>query len=170
MLAKIERIKSNDIVYRRFKADAKQFVNDLERIRNLERTWYHIDMDMFYAAVELRDRPELAQYPVAIGDMAMIATSNYVARKYGVRSAMPGYIGVQLCPDLILIPPNYGKYQAVSKIFRDIVREYDPEFVSLGLDEVNMDVTDFLIANEINNEEGKKELAQRIRTRVFEAT
>ena len=89
----------------------------------------------------------------------MIATSNYVARKYGVRSAMPGYIGVQLCPDLILIPQNYGKYQAVSKIFREIVREYDPEFVSLGLDEVNMDVTDFLIANEINNEEGKKELA-----------
>ena len=48
--------------------------------------------------------------------------------------------------------------------------EYDPEFVSLGLDEVNMDVTDFLIANDINNEEGKQELAQRIRTRVFEAT
>jgi DNA polymerase kappa len=91
--------------------------------------------------------------------MMMIATSNYVARKYGVRSAMPGYIGVQLCPELILIPPNYGKYQAVSMIFRDIVREYDPDFVSLGLDEVNMDVTDFLIANEINNEEGKKELA-----------
>lgn len=100
----------------------------------------------------------------------MIATSNYVARKYGVRSAMPGYIGVQLCPDLILVPPNYGKYQAVSKIFRDIVAEYDPEFVSLGLDEVNMDVTDFLIANDINNDEGKLELAQRIRTRVFEAT
>ena len=48
--------------------------------------------------------------------------------------------------------------------------EYDPDYVSLGLDEVNMDVTDFLIANDINNEEGKKELAERIRTRVFEAT
>ena len=170
MLAKIERIKAKDIVYRRVKADAKQFVNDLERIRNLERTWFHIDMDMFYAAVEIRDRPELAEVPVAIGDMMMIATSNYVARKFGVRSAMPGYIGVQLCPELMLIPPNYQKYQAVSKIFRDIVAEYDPEFVSLGLDEVNMDVTDFLIANDINNEEGKQELAQRIRTRVFEST
>jgi DNA polymerase kappa len=112
-------------------------------------------MDMFYAAVEIRDRPELAELPVAIGDMMMIATSNYVARKFGVRSAMPGYIGVQLCPDLVLVPPNYGKYQAVSKIFRDIVAEYDPEFVSLGLDEVNMDVTDFLIENDMNNEEGK---------------
>lgn len=69
-------------------------MNDLERLRNLERTWFHIDMDMFYAAVEIRDRPELAELPVAIGDMMMIATSNYVARKFGVRSAMPGYIGV----------------------------------------------------------------------------
>ena len=58
-----------------------------------------------------------------------------------------------------MVHPNYQKYQAVSKNFRDIVAEYDPEFVSLGLDEVNMDVTDFLIKHDINNEEGKKELA-----------
>jgi DNA polymerase kappa len=115
-------------------------------------------MDMFYAAVEIRDSTQLADFPVAIGDMMMIATSNYVARKFGVRSAMPGYIGVQLCPELLLIPPNYHKYQAVSKVFRDIVAEYDPEFVSLGLDEVNMDVTDYLVKNDINNEEGKKSL------------
>jgi len=50
------------------------------------------------------------------------------------------------------------------------VAEYDPEYVSLGLDEVNMDVTDWLIANDMNNEEGKQELAQTIRTRVYEAT
>ena len=124
----------------------------------MERTWFHIDMDMFYAAVEIRDSTQLADFPVAIGDMMMIATSNYVARKFGVRSAMPGYIGVQLCPELLLIPPNYHKYQAVSKVFRDIVAEYDPEFVSLGLDEVNMDVTDYLVKNDINNEEGKKSL------------
>ena len=55
-------------------------------------------------------------------------------------------------------------------MFRDIVAEYDPEFVSLGLDEVNMDVTDFLVANDMDNEEGRQELAQRIRTRVYEAT
>ena len=55
-------------------------------------------MDMFYAAVEIRDNPKLADLPVAIGSMQMIATANYVARKFGVRSAMPGFIGVQLCP------------------------------------------------------------------------
>lgn len=58
----------------------------------------HIDMDMFYAAVELRDRPELIHLPVAIGSKSMISTANYVARKFGVRSAMPGFIGLKLCP------------------------------------------------------------------------
>ena len=55
-------------------------------------------MDMFYAAVEIRDRPELANLPVAVGDLSMISTANYVARKFGVRSAMPGFIAKQLCP------------------------------------------------------------------------
>ena len=72
-------------------------------------------MDMYYAAVEIRDDPSLADKPIAIGSMAMIAASNYIARKYGVRSAMPGFMGKILCPHLILIPPNYSKYTAVSR-------------------------------------------------------
>jgi len=52
----------------------------------------HLDMDMFYAAVEIRDRPELQDKPVAVGGLSMLSTANYVARKYGVRSAMPGFI------------------------------------------------------------------------------
>ncbi len=51
-------------------------------------------MDMFYAAVEIRDRPELAELPIAVGSMQMITTANYVARKFGVRSAMPGFLGM----------------------------------------------------------------------------
>ena len=127
-------------------------------------------MDMYYAAVEIRDNPSLADKPIAIGSMAMIATSNYVARKYGVRSAMPGFMGLILCPELILIPSNMSKYTAVSRVFREIVAEYDPHYVTLGLDEVNMDVTDYLRRAGIDNEEGKKDLAQTIRTRVKDAT
>ena len=52
--------------------------------RVLTRTWMHVDMDMFYAACEIRDRPELKEKPVAVGDYSMIQTTNYVARKYGV--------------------------------------------------------------------------------------
>ena len=57
-----------------------------------------VDMDMFFAAVELRDNPSLKCKPVAVGGMGMISTSNYEARKFGVRSAMPGFIGKKLCP------------------------------------------------------------------------
>ena len=62
------------------------------------------------------------------------------------------------------------KYSAVSRIFKSIVREYDPGFVSLGLDEVNMDVTDFLQKHDCDNDEGRQNLAHTIRTRVYEAT
>ena len=167
---KIVRHKQNEKLYKQYAGEAKGLIGDLERERDLTRTWFHIDMDMYYAAVEIRDRPSLADKPIAIGSMAMIATANYVARQYGVRSAMPGFMGLILCPELILIPPNYGKYIAVSRQFREIVAEYDPHYVTLGLDEVNMDVTDYLRRSNIDNEEGKKELAHRIRTRVHEAT
>ncbi len=69
-------------------------MSDLERDWDLTRTWFHIDMDMFYAAVEIRDNPKLENLPVAVGGMSMISTANYVARKYGVRSAMPGFIAL----------------------------------------------------------------------------
>ena len=55
-------------------------------------------MDMFYAAVEIRDNPALAEVPLAIGGESMISTANYIARTFGVRSAMPGFIAKKLCP------------------------------------------------------------------------
>jgi DNA polymerase kappa len=63
-------------------------------------------MDMFYIACELLDKQELCDKPCAVGGSSMISTANYLARKYGVRSAMPGFIAKKLCPNLILIPPN----------------------------------------------------------------
>jgi len=68
-------------------------INVFKEERRLDRTWIHVDMDMFYAACEIRDRPDLKDKPVAIGDYSMIQTTNYVARKFGVRSAMPGFLG-----------------------------------------------------------------------------
>ena len=83
-------------------------------------------MDMFFAAVEIRDDPSLADKPLAIGNEMMISTANYVARKFGVRSAMPGFIGKKLCPDLVFVECNFKKYNAVSKVFKAILEEYDP--------------------------------------------
>jgi hypothetical protein len=92
---------------------AQRRLHELETGRDLSRNWVHIDMDSFYASVEIRDRPDLADKPVAVGGMSMISTSNYVARKFGVRSAMPGFIAVKLCPQLIFL-----EHKSVTQLHR----------------------------------------------------
>lgn len=130
-------------------------MKDIEKDRELDRTWLHIDMDMFYAAVEIRDEPELANIPLAIGNDSMISTANYVARKYGVRSAMPGFIARKICPGLVFRPCNFKKYKDVSKVFKSILALYDPDYESMGLDEANLDVTSYLIARDLNHDQGR---------------
>ena len=71
-------------------------------------------MDMFYVACEIRDNPALASLPVAVGGKDMISTANYVARKHGVRSAMPGFIALKLCPELVVLPVRMGVYRESS--------------------------------------------------------
>lgn len=95
---------------------------EIEECRVLDRTWSHIDMDMFYAAVEIRDNPSLADKPVAVGGDMMISTANYIARTFGVRSAMPGFIAKKLCPNLVFVDCNFQKYKEVSKIFKSILQ------------------------------------------------
>ena len=72
-------------------------------------------MDAFYAAVEMRDDPSLRAKPMAVGGTAMLSTSNYRARRYGVRAAMPGFIALKLCPDLVIVDCKMEKYKAVSE-------------------------------------------------------
>ncbi|XP_071994362.1 DNA polymerase kappa [Engystomops pustulosus] len=117
---------------------------ELERSRDLSRAIVHVDMDAFYAAVEMRDNPELKDKPMAVGSMSMLSTSNYVARRFGVRAAMPGFIAKKLCPNLQIVPVNFDKYRAVSKEIREIFSEYDPNFLPLSLDEAYLDITDHL--------------------------
>lgn len=138
--------------------------------RVLDRTWVHVDMDMFYAAVEIRDEPSLASVPMAVGNDSMISTANYVARKFGVRSAMPGFIARKLCPELVFVPCNFNKYREVSAVFKEIIEEYDKEFESMGLDETNLDLTEYCLTKGLVTDDQKQELTQEIRRRVFEAT
>lgn len=83
-------------------------------------------MDAFYASVEIRDDPSLKDKPIAVGNKNMIMTTNYVARKFGVRSGIPGFIGKKLCPEMIFIEPNYPKYRLASEEFKSVLRRYDP--------------------------------------------
>ena len=74
-------------------------------------------MDAFYAAVEMRDNPQLREIPLAIGDKNMIMTTNYVARNFGIRSGVPGFIGKKLCPDLVFMKPDFTKRSRAPYIF-----------------------------------------------------
>uniref|UniRef100_A0A1A8HC83 DNA polymerase kappa n=2 Tax=Nothobranchius korthausae TaxID=1143690 RepID=A0A1A8HC83_9TELE len=118
-----------------------KMVSELEKTCDLSRVIVHVDMDAFYAAVEMRDCPELKEKPMAVGSMSMLSTSNYHARKYGVRAAMPGFIAKKLCPDLVIVPPNFNKYRAVSDEIREIFSDYDPHFQPMSLDEAYLDFT-----------------------------
>ncbi|XP_015275851.1 PREDICTED: DNA polymerase kappa [Gekko japonicus] len=117
---------------------------ELEQSRDLSCTTVHIDMDAFYAAVEMRDNPELRDKPIAVGSLSMLSTSNYHARRFGVRAAMPGFIAKKLCPHLTIVPLNFKKYQEVSKEVREILAEYDPHFMPMGLDEAYLNITEYL--------------------------
>ncbi len=126
-------------------------------------------MDCFYAAVEMRDNPKLKNLPMAIGGPSktkgVLCTSNYKAREFGVRAAMPTFKAFQLCPNLILVRPNFSKYEAVSKIVRDIFFEYTDKVQMISLDEAFLDVTDS------KHFDGSASLiANDIRKKIFERT
>ena len=140
-----KRLKSLSVSEQKHHEDiVSAAVYDMEKQRDLSRVMVHLDMDAFYASVEIRDRPDLAGEPIAVGGQAMLSTCNYEARKYGVRSAMPGFVAKQICPKLKIIPCNFTKYNAVAKEVREIIRDYCPDFVSGGLDEAYLDLTQYL--------------------------
>lgn len=140
----MNKLTPDEIAFANDAMDVRAATLDLDR-RNLSRIIVHLDMDMFYAAVEIRDDPSLAEKPMAVGSFSMISTSNYIARKFGVRAAMAGFIGKKLCKDLVIIPPNFNKYRATSKEVMDIIAEYDPHRRAASLDEAYFDLTDYVL-------------------------
>ena len=104
----------------------------------------HIDMDAFYASVELRDRPDLKQQPVVISSnhpRAVIAAASYPARSFGLRSAMSMTQARKLCPQLVIIEPNFNKYREASAQIHKIFQQYTTTIEPLSLDEAYLDVT-----------------------------
>lgn len=105
----------------------------------------HIDMDCFYAAIEIRDNPALADKPVAVGGAAsrrgVLCTCNYLARKYGIHSAMPTATALRRCKDLILLPVDMSKYKQVARNIHKIFKQYTNIVEPLALDEAFLDVS-----------------------------
>ncbi len=106
-------------------------------------TMAHIDCDAFYAAVEKRDHPELADKPLLIGGgtRGVVATACYIARRYGPRSAMPMYKALELCPHAVVLSPDMPKYQRAAKQVRAIFDAATPLVEPLSLDEAFLDLS-----------------------------
>lgn len=101
-------------------------------------------MDAFYASVEQMDNPDLLGKPIAVGggsSRGVVATASYEARKYGVKSAMPGFKARQKCPRLIFVPPRFKRYKELSNQIREVFFEYTDLVEPLSLDEAYLDVT-----------------------------
>jgi DNA polymerase-4 len=132
------------------------------------KKFIHIDMDCFYAAVEMRDNPKLANVPLAIGGNSrrgVLSTANYIAREYGVRSAMSNYHAKQLCPDLVIVPGRMAVYKEASSQIRAVFSRYTDLIEPLSLDEAYLDVTHSDIC------QGSATLiAQQIRADIYNAT
>ena len=124
-------------------------------------------MDAFYASVEQHDFPELKGKPLAVGGgmYGVVAAASYEARKFGVRSAMPGKIALQKCPHLIVVKPRFQRYKEISLQIRNIFYEYTDLVEPLSLDEAYLDVTENKKGIESANE-----IAREIRQKIFEET
>ncbi|MCO4338642.1 DNA polymerase IV [Staphylococcus agnetis] len=135
----------------------------------VERRIIHIDMDFFFAQVEVRDQPYLRGKPVIVGGKAsgrgVVATASYEARKFGVHSAMPMARAHQLCPDGYFITPRFEMYKAVSKEIMSIFKSYTEFVEPLSLDEAYLDITEL-----VRPDFSASQIAQFIRRDIYEQT
>src|SRR5438309_7557299 len=105
----------------------------------------HVDMDAFYASVELLRRPELRGKPVVVagtGPRAVVTTASYEARRYGIDSAMPAARARNLCPQAVFVSPDFDAYRAVSRRVWEMVHERLPVLQQVGIDEAYADVSE----------------------------
>ncbi|WP_051190433.1 DNA polymerase IV [Kaistella palustris] len=124
-------------------------------------------MDAFYASVEQHDRPELRGKPLAVGggQYGVVAAASYEARKFGVRSAMPGRLALEKCPHLIVVKPRFARYKEISQQIREIFYQYTDLVEPLSLDEAYLDVTENKKGIESAND-----IAREIREKIFQET
>lgn len=129
----------------------------------------HVDCDAFYAAVEKRDRPELAEQPLIVGHAGgrgVVTTACYLARRFGVRSAMPMFKAMELCPQAIVVPPDMARYRAVSNDIRAIMREATEVIEPVSLDEAYLDLGHEHLRGEASAPEALALVARRVEREV----
>lgn len=128
----------------------------------------HIDCDAFYASIEKRDRPELADKPVIIGGgrRGVVSTACYIARIRGIRSAMPMFKALKLCPDAVVLRPDMTKYVGVARSIRVLMGEITPLVEPLSIDEAFLDLSGTEALHREPNSMTLARLAKRIETEL----
>ncbi|MFS8583275.1 MAG: DNA polymerase IV, partial [Limnochordales bacterium] len=135
-----------------------------------KRTIVHIDMDAFFAQVEVLDHPEYRGKPLVVGGRrdsrrGVVSTASYEARKYGIRSAMPIQRAVQLCPHAIFVPPRMARYEEVSRRIFEVLETFSPLVEPLSIDEAFLDMT-----GTEHFYEDARHMGLELKRRIFEAT
>lgn len=129
----------------------------------------HVDMDAFFVSVEIRDNPQLANKPVAVGGKSdrrgVLSTCNYIARQFGVSSAMPSAVALKKCPDLVIVPGRMAVYKEASQMIREVFERYTDKIEPLSLDEAYLDVTHLAL-----HKGSATLIAQEIRAEIYQAT
>jgi DNA polymerase IV (DinB-like DNA polymerase) len=138
--------------------------------RPAQRIIMHIDMDSFFASVEVRENPPLKGKPVVVGadpkegtGRGVVSTCSYEARKYGVRSAMPVSTAYRLCPECIFLPVNMQLYKKTSANVMNIMREYSDKFQQVSIDEAYLDISP------VGSYEDAESVGREIKERIFQA-
>jgi DNA polymerase IV len=132
----------------------------------MTRRILHLDMDAFFASVEVLDHPELKGKPVVVGGRgprSVVATASYEARKYGVHSAMPMRRALERCPHVIVAPPRFHRYHEISEGVFALLREVTPLVEETSIDEAYLD-----ISNVTQTDEDAQGLGARLKTQVWE--
>ena len=135
----------------------------------MQKKIVHIDMDAYFVSIEIRDNPTLANKPVAVGGKSsrrgVLSTCNYIARQYGVSSAMPTALALKKCPDLIVVPGRMEVYKKTSQIIRSIFEKYTDKIEPLSLDEAYLDLS----KSELYHGSATY-IAQKIRDNIYNVT
>ncbi len=140
----------------------------INSLQSTVRCIIHLDMDAFYAAIEEMDHPEYRGKPLVVGadpkggrGRGVVATANYEARKYGIRSALPVSKAYRLCPHAIFVPGRPQRYSEISRLVMRILGDFSPQIQQISIDEAFLDIT-----QTANSFGGPKSLAEKLKTRI----
>ena len=167
MVDALRKSSASDLKQAEVQVDS--YIEKLRSKLSFENTYFHADLDAFYASVEQLEDPSLVGTPFVVGGSikhGVVSTSSYEARKYGIRSGMAIFIALSLCSKLKIVSYHGDKYLEKSKQVQSIFRRYDPNFSSLGLDEASLNLTELLKTSGKSAED----LAKQLQREVFEET